>query len=352
MTSFPRLILLSLLLTTLAGGLALGQVPPQPFVQGYGGYGPGGYGPGGPGVGADAGYYGSYGPQQAGGATHLPYLGNSIFSVNGAIDGLGYHGSYVSGQSTFAIGGMDPLHGWWLIDARVNVSQQGMPFTNLGLVRRTHFRPLDADFGVGVYYDMDADQYSNFGHAFQQIGISANMWTPHFDVNFNGYVPVNRTDYTQGSANDCFFENYIAVRYGLDSALTGFEFDFGMRPDWWAAKSGQFNAGVYAFQSDTVDAFAGFRGGFSFQPKPGLRVSAMMTTDEQFDASGLLQIEFIRGRSRRPLTQWPRSRSDAPHAAHRARTPRPGAGHQPRNGRTVSSGPRGQLRSHRRRRHV
>lgn len=292
MTSFPRLILLCLLLTFLAGGAALGQGQ-QPLMPG-----PGGYGPGGPGMGAGAGYYGSYGPQHASGGASSPHLGNTSFTINGAVEGLGYQGSYFSVQSTFPIGGMDPLHGWWLIDARINVSERGLPFTNVGLVRRTHFRPLEADFGIGVYHDMDADEYEDFGHTFQQVGISANMWTPHFDVNFNGYVPVGDTDAVQGTADECFFENYIALQHGLDSALTGFEFDFGMRPDWWAAKTGQFNAGVYAYQSDVVDAFAGFRGGFSFQPKAGVRLGVQLTSDDQFDTSGLFQVEFIRGRSR------------------------------------------------------
>ena len=249
-------------------------------------------------MGASAGYYGSHGGSGHGaGHAELPILGPTMFSLNGSVDGFGFQGNYASAATTIPLG-QDSLHGWWLIDGRASLSDRGQPFFNVGLVRRTHFRPMNADFGVGLFYDLDADEYENFGHTFHQIGVSAHMWTPYFDVNFNGYMPLGPSSRTVGTADSCFFENFVLLRHGIDSALEGFEFDFGIRPPSWQQHNGTINLGVYAFGSDAVDNFAGFSGSYSFQPKPGMRLAFGMTTDEEFDPSGLIQVEFWKGRSR------------------------------------------------------
>jgi len=274
---------------------AVGQVQ-VPFSDGgylYNGHGQGPM----HGHGSGAGYYGAYGGQSGAGATHVPLLGRTMFSLNGAVDGLGYEGSYASAATTIPLG-TDSLHGWWLIDGRASISQNGGPFTNIGLVRRTHFEPMHADFGVGLFYDMDADEYENFGHTFHQIGVSAHMWTPHFDVNVNGYIPLGPSDRTVGSPDTAFFQNNILLQHGLDAALEGFDVDFGIRPPSWQQKNGTINLGVYSYSSESVDPFVGFQGAYSFQPKPGMRLSVAMTADDEFNPSGLFQLELWRGRSR------------------------------------------------------
>lgn len=289
MNGFMRLFQAGLLLLALAATAAAQMHAP------YGDGGAMGYG--GQVYGAGAGYYGGYGASSGAGMAHVPLLGRTMFSVNGAIDGLGYEGSYVS-MSTTAPLGNDSLYGWWLFDGRASISQNGGFFTNLGLVRRTHFTPMNADFGFGLFYDIDADQYEDFGHTFHQVGVSANIWTPNFDVNVNGYIPLGPSDQTVGHPGTCFYENYILLQHGLDAALEGFEVDFGIRPPSMQQKNGTINLGVYSYQSDSVDPFAGFQGSYSFQPNPGMRLSVGMTADDQFNPSGLFQLEIWRGRSR------------------------------------------------------
>ena len=260
----------------------------------YGGMAPGGAYPG-------EVYPGEFSPGPAASGSSvltLPFAGPVNVSATGAAGGLGYEGSYFSAGGTFPLGS-DPLRGWWFIDAQAHVSEDGLPFTNVGLVRRTHFEPMGADFGLGVFYDYDGDQYEQFGHSFHQIGVNAHMYTPWLDLNFNGYVPVGDTEFRAGSADTCFYDHFILGQHGVDVALTGFDFDAGLRPPGLSSVGGVIYTGVYNYKAiDEMDDIVGFRGGFSFQPRRGVTVNLGMTTDDAFDAAGFFQVAFNFGGSR------------------------------------------------------
>src|SRR5690606_37765048 len=81
----------------------------------------------------------------------VPLAGPLSVSITGAAGGLGYDGSYGSLHGTVPLF-TGPLHSWWLLDARGSISEQGKPFTNIGVVRRTYFAPMNADVGLGVFY--------------------------------------------------------------------------------------------------------------------------------------------------------------------------------------------------------
>lgn len=309
MNSSSRLLLACLLTATAMAGSALGQYQkfdgggpyiPAAYPGGYGGYG----GPGGAyGYAGDGGYSGygdGYGAGPLEGAISslkVPLMGPLSVSLNGNTRGLGFNGSYGSIQGTAPLF-TDPLCGWWLIDARGSISEQGRPFANLGVVRRSYFAPMNADVGLGVFYDYDADKYDNFGHTFSQVGVSGHVWTQYVDLNINGYVPVGDTGYLFGTGNNTFFQNFIVARQGIDSALEGFDFDVGLRPNFLAQHSGEIHLGGYAFQGDGVDPFGGFQLMLGFQPKAGWTINTGLTTDEQFDTSGILQVAWNWGSSR------------------------------------------------------
>ena len=304
MNSSSRLLLALLLSATAMAGSALGQYQkfdgngpfvPAAYPGGYGGYG----GPGGAyGYAGDGGFGEGGGPiEGAISSLKVPLAGPLSVSLSGVSRGLGYDGSYGSIHGTVPLFN-GPLHSWWMIDARGSLSEQGRPFANLGVVRRSYFAPMNADVGLGIFYDIDADEYDNFGHTFHQVGLSAHVWSQYVDLNINGYVPVGDTGYLIGTGDNTFWQNFIVARQGIDSALEGFDMDVGLRPNFLAQHSGEFHIGGYAFQGDGVDPFGGFQFMFGFQPKAGWTINAGLTTDDEFDTSGIVQVAWNWGSSR------------------------------------------------------
>jgi hypothetical protein len=293
MTTTSRLAFALAVCFAAAAGSAWGQSQkfdggPMLYPEGY----PGGY----PGDGQGGGFFNSDGLGFGNGVStmHVPLPGTLSLSGHGAFGGLGYEGSYASLHGTVPVW-TDPMHGWWLIDARASVSHNGLPFTNVGIIRRNYFAPMCADIGVGVFYDFDGDKYENFGHQFHQVGVSGHVWTQYVDLNINGYMPIGETSHIVTAP---FYQNLLVIQGGYDIALEGFDADVTLRPNFLAQHSGQFRIGGYAYDGDAIEAFGGFLFNFEFQPTAGLTLGATLTTDDQFDTAGLLSIAWNWGSSR------------------------------------------------------
>jgi len=130
------------------------------------------------------------------------------YGVNAADRGLGYNGSYMT------LGGYlpyseDGLGGLWAADLRGHLSVNGGFFSNVGAVRKQFLG--GTLLGIGVYWDYDGDQnqyqasgllgseWGQFGHTYNQVGVSGEWLTDFGNLRSNGYMPVGTTAYTIGA---------------------------------------------------------------------------------------------------------------------------------------------------------
>lgn len=234
-------------------------------------------------------------PFQAG--VGFPAPGRVWIGGNAAHNGLGYRGSYFTGGFVADLG-EDGLDGFWVLDSRAHISQQGNLMGNFGFVRGLKFEQLNADLRVGGFYDIDGDKADNFGHTFHQLGITGEFLNDFFELRANGYFPIATTDFQLATSGDCFIGNNLLVQNGVDSALTGFDLRAGFRPAWAQPWAGVIDVGGYYYRSDIVDPFGGFTGGFSVQPINGLTGIFQINHDEQFKTTGLLALQVHVGGSR------------------------------------------------------
>ncbi|MFM7243589.1 MAG: hypothetical protein ACKO40_05345, partial [Planctomycetaceae bacterium] len=158
------------------------------------------------------------------------------YGINAADRGLGYNGSYMT------LGGYIPysedgLGGLWAADLRGHFSVNGGFFSNVGAVRKQFLG--GTLLGVGVYWDYDGDQnqypangilgthWGQFGHSYNQVGVSGEWLTDFGNVRSNGYIPVGTTAYTIGAPGSPFYGKNILCQYGLDAALGGADLEVG-----------------------------------------------------------------------------------------------------------------------------
>ena len=157
------------------------------------------------------------------------------YGINAADRGLGYNGSYLT-LGAFVPYSEDDLGGFWAADIRNHLSEYGGYFGNFGLVRKQFLG--GSLLGIGVYYDYDADAnqyetygqcgtgpYGQFGHVYNQVGVSAEWLTDFGNLRSNGYMPVGTTASTAGAPGYAFNQNYVMCKYGLDAALSGADLD-------------------------------------------------------------------------------------------------------------------------------
>ncbi len=264
----------------------------QPFSADlyYGGQPGGGYGSG---V-AD----GGVGGRRANGLAGRP--GRLWVRGSFADQGLGYSGHY------FTVGVKSQLHedrfdGRWLFEGRVHHSfeEDGGFFSNIGLERVFSIDAANADVSLSLWYDYDGDARGAFAHKFNQIGASAQIKTPKWDLIGNGYFPVGTTDYSFGTFNefgwDCFAGNRIIVLPGIDSALQGFDTVLRFRPAPLAMVNGTIDLGGYHYRSDLVPAFAGGKARLGLQFLQGVIVSAEVNHDDRFETTGVVSVGWLFG---------------------------------------------------------
>jgi hypothetical protein len=245
------------------------------------------------------------------------------YGLNGADRGLGYNGSYMTlgGYIPYA---EDDLGGLWAADLRGHFSEYGGFFSNVGAVRKQFIG--GTLLGVGVYWDYDGDQnqyelrnipsgtaqFGQFGHSYNQVGVSAEWLTDYGNLRSNGYIPVGTTAYTAGAPGSPSYQNYVMAQYGLDAALTGADLEVGAYIPGLSDWAGMISVGGYALGNARYDWDSGTQATKDVVPWFGgvyMRLdmtfiknwdfSLQANNDSYFDWTGFARLTYRMGGSRR-----------------------------------------------------
>ena len=247
--------------------------------------------------------------------------GYLYYGINAADRGLGYNGSYMT-LGGFIPYSEDDLGGLWSADLRGHLSVNGGFFSNVGLVRKQFLG--GSLLGVGVYWDFDGDQnqysafgvcgteYGQFGHSYNQVGVSGEWLTDFGNLRSNGYMPVGTTAYTAGAPNSPFYQNYVMCQYGLDSALSGADLEVGAYIPGLSDWAGMISVGGYALGNsrynwttgpqvgqDVVPWFGGVYTRLDMTFIENWDFSLQANNDSYFDWTGFARLTYRMGGSRR-----------------------------------------------------
>ncbi len=246
--------------------------------------------------------------------------GFMYYGINAADRGLGYIGSYMT-LGGFIPYAQDDLGGFWSADLRGHLSVNGGFFSNVGVVRK-QLLGNGSLLGVGVYWDYDGDlyqyagqgnsSYGQFGHVYNQVGVSGELLTDWGNIRSNGYMPVGTTAYTVGAPGTPFAGNNIMCQYGLDAALGGADLEVGAYIPALADFAGMISVGGYALGNDFNKWQSGSNIGQGIVPWFGgvytrLDVtlvnnwdfSLQYNNDSYFDSTGFARLTYRLGGSRR-----------------------------------------------------
>ncbi len=244
------------------------------------------------------------------------------YGVNPADRGLGYNGSYMTLGGFFPYA-EDDLGGLWAADVRGHLSEYGGFFSNVGAIRKQFIG--GTLFGVGVYWDYDGDmnqyptagvpgtdEFGQFGHTYNQVGISGEWLTDFGNLRSNGYIPVGSTAYTIGSPGAPFTQNFILSLNGLDAALGGADLEVGAYIPGLADWGGMVSVGGYALGNsgytwaegsdvgeDVVPWFGGVYTRLDMTFIENWDFSLQANNDSYFDWTGYARLTYRMGGSRR-----------------------------------------------------
>jgi len=244
------------------------------------------------------------------------------YGLNAADRGLGYNGSYMT-LGGFIPYAQDDLGGFWAADLRGHLSEYGGFFSNVGAVRKQFIG--GTLLGVGVYWDYDADanqyptggalgteQFGQFGHVYNQVGISTEWLTDYGNLRSNGYIPVGTTGYVAGAPGSPFFQNYLMCQNGLDAALAGVDLEVGAYIPGLADWAGMVSVGGYALGNSRYDYAVGpqtdqdivpwFGGVYTRLDMTFIQnwdFSLQANNDSFFDWTGFARLTYRMGGSRR-----------------------------------------------------
>jgi hypothetical protein len=244
------------------------------------------------------------------------------FGLNPADRGLGYNGGYMT-LGGFIPYAEDDLGGFWAADLRGHLSEYGGFFSNVGAVRKQFLG--GTLLGVGVYWDYDGDQnqyptggacgtssFGQFGHSYNQVGVSGEWLTDYGNLRSNGYIPVGRTANTAGNPGSVFYQNYVMAQYGLDAALTGADLEVGAYVPGLSDWAGMISVGGYALGNsrydwsqgsligqDVVPWFGGVYTRLDMTFLENWDFSIQYNNDSYFDSTGFIRLTYRMGGSRR-----------------------------------------------------
>ena len=248
--------------------------------------------------------------------------GYLYYGVNGADRGLGYIGSYMT------LGGFiplaeDDLGGVWNADLRSHLSVNGGFFSNVGAVRK-QLLGGGSLLGFGIFWDYDGDlnQYptfgepaaifGQFGHVYNQVGVSGELLTDWGNLRTNGYIPVGQTGFQLLNDHTPFIQNYIIAQNGLDAALGGADLELGAYVPALADWAGMISVGGYAFGNARYTQNYGPESGEALVPWFGgvytrldltfarnWDFSLQYNNDSFFDSTGFARLTYRMGGSRR-----------------------------------------------------
>ena len=244
------------------------------------------------------------------------------YGINAADRGLGYNGSYMT-LGGFVPYAEDDLGGFWAADLRGHLSVNGGFFSNVGAVRKQFIG--GTLLGVGVYWDYDGDmnqypvwgvpgtaQFGQFGHAYNQVGVSGEWLTNYGNLRTNGYIPVGTTAHTVGAPGSPFTGNFLLCQTGLDAALGGADLEVGAYIPGLADWAGMISVGGYAlgnasyqwsegnqFGQDVVPWFGGVYTRLDMTFLENWDFSLQANNDSYFDWTGFARLTYRMGGSRR-----------------------------------------------------
>jgi hypothetical protein len=178
--------------------------------------------------------------------------------------------------------------------------------------------------GIGVYWDYDGDQnqypafgvagteFGQFGHSYNQVGVSGEWLTDFGNLRSNGYMPVGRTAHTAGAPGSPFYQNYVMCQYGLDAALTGADLEVGAYIPGLSDWAGMISVGGYALGNSRYNWWSGPQTGENVVPWFGgvytrldmtfvenWDFSLQANNDSYFDWTGFARLTYRMGGSRR-----------------------------------------------------
>ena len=248
--------------------------------------------------------------------------GYLYYGVNGADRGLGYIGSYMT-LGGFVPLAEDDLGGVWNADLRSHLSVNGGFFSNVGAVRK-QLLGGGSLLGFGIFWDYDGDlnQYptfgepaaifGQFGHVYNQVGVSGELLTDWGNLRSNGYIPVGQTGFQFLNDHTPFIQNYIIAQNGLDAALGGADLELGAYVPALADWAGMINVGGYAFGNarytqnygpdagaDLVPWFGGVYTRLDLTLADNWDFSIRYNNDSFFDSTGYVRLTYRMGGSRR-----------------------------------------------------
>ena len=244
------------------------------------------------------------------------------YGVNGADRGLGYIGSYMT-LGGFVPLAEDDLGGVWNADLRSHLSVNGGFFSNVGAVRK-QLLGGGSLLGIGIFWDYDGDlnQYSTFGepaaifgqfgHTYNQVGVSGELLTDWGNLRSNGYIPVGQTGFQLLNDHTPFIQHYIVAQNGLDAALGGADLELGAYIPALADWAGMINVGGYAFGNgrytqnygpdagaDLVPWFGGVYTRLDLTFTNNWDFSLQYNNDSFFNSTGFARLTYRMGGSRR-----------------------------------------------------
>lgn len=243
------------------------------------------------------------------------------YGVTGADRGLGYDGSFMS-LGGFVPYGEDALGGIWNADLRSNLSDFGGFFSNVGIVRKQFIGGMVG--GVGVFWDYDGDQNqyitlanptglsnfnmaSQFGQAFNQVGVSGELLTDLGNARVNGYLPTDPDGRLIGTPQNPFYQNFLLNQTGFYGALTGVDGEVGAYVPGLSDWAGVWSVGGYCFGSQNMgltiptraDSFGGVftRLDMTFARNWDFQIRA--NNDSIYEWTGWVSLTYRLGGSRR-----------------------------------------------------
>jgi len=243
------------------------------------------------------------------------------YGVTGADRGLGYDGSFMSAGG-FIPYGEDSLGGVWNADLRSSLSDFGGFFSNVGIVRKQFIGGMVGGFGVFWDYDGDQNQYitlanptglsnfnmaSQFGQAFNQVGVSGELLTDLGNARVNGYLPTDPDGRLVGTPQNPFYQNFLLNQTGFYGALTGVDGELGAYVPGLSDWAGVWSVGGYCFGSQNMgltiptraDSFGGVftRLDMTFARNWDFQIRA--NNDSIYEWTGWVSLTYRVGGSRR-----------------------------------------------------
>ena len=154
-------------------------------------------------------------------------------------------------------------------------------------------------------------QFGQFGHVYQQIGVSGEYVTDRGAIRTNGYMPVGTTAYNAGAPGTPWFTNMIMCAYGLDAALGGADLEVGAWIPKMEAFGGMISVGGYTYGNANewnqgteigermVPFFGGVYTRFDMTVANNWDINLQYNNDPFFDSTGFARLTYRMGGSRR-----------------------------------------------------